>query len=138
VQNKRTPLNFSELRPSLYQLGLTVFLSNLYTMLCHVYRQVFLDHADAPVGEELRRHSSFQVLEQAAKQHCKVCERLFNWASVISYPVFRPESTSSIKAWTVFMIAYREQSHVRFLFRFFNDNLTSTWDRVKHSMTQMP
>jgi hypothetical protein len=105
-------------------------------MLCHVCRQVFLDHADAPVGEELRHHSSFRDLEHAAKQHCEVCERLFNKASVISYPVFRPESTSSTKACTVFMIAYREQSHVRFLFRFFNDSRMSTWDLVKHSMNQ--
>jgi hypothetical protein len=105
-------------------------------MLCRVCRQVFLDHVNAFVQEELRHHSSFQDLEQAAKQHCEICERLFNKASVISHPVFRPESTSSTKACTVFMIAYREKSHVRFLFRIYDDSRMSTWDRAKHSLTQ--
>jgi hypothetical protein len=88
-------------------------------MLCRVCRQVFLDHADAPAGEALRHHSSFQDLEQAAKQHCEVGERLFNHAAEISYPILRPELTGSTKGRTVYMIARNWHSHVWFLFRFY-------------------
>jgi hypothetical protein len=86
------------------------------------------------VGEELRYHSSSRDLEQAAK-HYEACERLFNRAAEISYPIFWPVLTSSTKACTVCMIAHRPQSHVRFLFRFYDDSRDlshlSVWERVQ-------
>jgi hypothetical protein len=112
-------------------------------MLCHVCRQIFLDHADAPAGEEFRHHSSFQDLEQAAKQHCEVCERLFNHAAEISYPILQPELTDSTKAYTVYMIARNCHPHVCFLFRFggyyYSEDLfnLSELDRAMYSMAQV-
>jgi hypothetical protein len=88
-------------------------------MLCRVCTQVFLEHADAPVGEGLRHHSTFQDLEQAAKQHCEVCERLFNHTAEISYSILRLGLTGSTKARTVCVIARNSHSHVWFLFGFY-------------------
>lgn len=72
-------------------------------MLCFVRQQAFLDHVDYISNNicdfpTARHHATFKGLERAAEQHCDVCERLFDLASVITYPVLRQRTRAQLRA----------------------------------------